>query len=114
MYETDPNGLNLKTAGAKADEGKAPILQGVLQYFPRAIREVSFVSKAGANKYSWKGWETTPDGLNRYGDALVRHLIAEDIEGRFDRDTGLLHSAQVAWNALARLELILRENDNQK
>ena len=51
------------------------------------------------------------DGENRYGDALVRHLIAEAIEGPVDADTQLLHAAQEAWNALARLELILRKKD---
>ena len=107
--ERDPNGYDLKTPGSKADEGKAPILQGLLQYFPRALKEVALVSSAGAKKYSWKGWEKVPDGPSRYGDALGRHLLAEAVEGQFDGDTGLLHSAQVAWNALARLELLLRE-----
>lgn len=111
--ERDPNGLDLKTAGAKADAEKAPILAGMLQYFPRAIKEVAKVSAAGAKKYSWKGWETVPNGITRYGDALGRHILSEAIEGEFDSDTGLLHSAQIAWNALARLELILKEKENE-
>jgi Domain of unknown function (DUF5664) len=110
--EKDPNGLDLKTAGAKADENKAPVFQGVLQYFPRALREVARTSQIGARKYSWKGWESVPDGINRYADALGRHIISEAIEGEFDGDTGLLHASQVAWNALARLELILRKKEN--
>lgn len=111
FQEKDPNGLDLKTAGAKADAGKAPILKGLLQYFPRALSEVARTSEVGAKKYSWKGWESVPDGVSRYGDALCRHLVSEAIEGEFDGDTGLLHSTQVAWNALARLELILREKE---
>lgn len=109
--ERDPNGFDLKQPGAKADAKKAPVLQGALQYFPRAIMEISRVSEIGANKYSWKGWEKVPDGPNRFGNALARHILYEAIEGEFDRDTGCLHAAQEAWNALARLELILREKE---
>lgn len=111
MAEKDPNGLDLKTPGAKADDGKSPVMQGVLQYFPRALLEVGRVSERGAKKYSWRGWESVPEGTLRYGNALVRHIILEDIEGDYDSDTGLLHAAQTAWNALARLELILREKE---
>lgn len=111
--EKDPNGLDLKTKGAKADDGKSPVMQGVFQYFPRALLEVGRVSERGAKKYSWKGWESVPNGIVRYGDALCRHILLEDIEGEFDSDTGLLHAAQEAWNALARLELILREQEKK-
>jgi len=110
--EVDPNGLAAKQPGSKLDANKPAILQGVLQYFPRALLEIGRVSTIGAKKYSWKGWESVPDGINRYGDALARHLLAGAIEGPYDVDTGLLHDSQVAWNALARLELILKEKDN--
>lgn len=104
--ESDPTGRSSHTPGAKLDAGKVPILQGALEYFPNALREVAQVSYVGAKKYTWKGWETVPDGINRYGNALARHLLATEM---YDADTGMLHAAQVAWNALARLELILRE-----
>lgn len=45
-----------------------------------------------------------------YSDALGRHLAAEGSEGPTDHATGLLHAAQVAWNALARIELTLRDH----
>ena len=112
--ERDPNGLALKTTGAKADEGKAPLLRGALQYFPRALEVISEISAIGAKKYFWKGWVSVDDGVNRYGDALVRHLIAEELSGPLDKDTGCLHAGQVAWNALARLELILRQTESNK
>lgn len=104
--ESDPTGRSSHTPGAKLDAGKVPILQGALEYFPNALREVAQVSYVGAKKYTWKGWESVPDGINRYGNALARHLLATEL---YDADTGCLHAAQVAWNALARLELILRE-----
>jgi hypothetical protein len=112
--ESDPNGKKPHEPGAKMDAGKAPIMQGVIQYFPRALREVSRVSLFGANKYAWKGWEEVPNGINRYSDALGRHLLAETVEGPIDDETKLLHAAQVAWNSLARLELIIRERENRK
>lgn len=112
--ESDPTGKSPHEPGAKLDAGKAPIFQGVLQYFPRAIREVAFVSLFGANKYAWKGWESVPNGIERYGDALSRHVTGEAVDGSFDKETGLRHAAQVAWNALARLELILRDEEEKE
>ena len=105
----DPLGKKPFEPGAKLDSGKIKVLKGALQYFPRALIEVAKVSEFGASKYSWKGWENVPDGIERYGDALVRHLVAEEIEGEMTEDSGLLHASHIAWNALARLELMLRE-----
>ena|SRR3990167_4098305 len=107
--ERDPNGLKLKQPGAKADSGKVCVTRGCLHYFPRALTAIAELSTIGARKYSWKGWASVPDGINRYGDALGRHEL--QIEGDFTRrdpDTGVLEAAAVAWNALARLELILQ------
>lgn len=97
-------------SGVKYDTEKSPVTRGVLQYFPRALEEVAKVSAAGAKKYAWNGWKTVPDGITRYSDALGRHLLAEGQSAYDDGPdgTGCLHAAQVAWNALARLELILR------
>ena len=110
--ETDPNGTDLKAGGAKADAGKVSVVRGALHYFPRALTAVAELSGIGAKKYSWKGWESVPDGINRYGDAMGRHELR--IEGdytRRDNDTGVLEATAVCWNALARLELILRDAD---
>lgn len=111
VLEKDPHGKSAKEAGSKLDAGKSPVYRGMLSYFPRACLAVANVSEAGSRKYAWKGWETVPDGFNRYSDALGRHLAAESIEGAYDNtmDVPTLHAAQVAWNALARLELILKE-----
>lgn len=112
IIERDPNGKDLKAGGAKADAGKIPVTRGALHYFPRAILAVAELSQIGATKYSWKGWESVPDGINRYGDAMGRHELR--IQGDFSRrdpDTNVLEATAVAWNALARLELILRESE---
>ena len=114
MSEADPTGRDPHTAGAKLDAGKPPILRGVLEYFPRAMIAVADVSAFGASKYTWRGWETVPDGIARYGDALARHLVKERLEGPTDSDSGLPHAAHAAWCALARLELILKEAESDQ
>lgn len=108
MSEYDPNGYKPQEPGAKLDAGKPSVWRGLFDYFPRACVAVATVSTIGAKKYSWKGWESVPDGINRYGDALARHMLKEGMGEQCDSDTGELHAAHAAWNALARLELILR------
>ncbi len=105
--ESDPTGRGAHEAGSKLDAGKTPLFQGLLDYFPRACLAVADVSARGAEKYAWKGWESVPDGINRYKDAHARHIVNESIDGDYDPD-GFLHAAQIAWNALAVLELKLR------
>lgn len=109
MIELDPSGANPHQKGAKLDAGKVPVFRGLIDYFPNACMAVAEVSQKGAEKYTWKGWIDVPDGKIRYTDALVRHLIKESTEGEIDPDFGLLHAAHLAWGAMARLELILRE-----
>lgn len=102
---------NVETGGVKYDGGKPAIFRGALGYFPRAIEAVAEISTFGARKYAWKGWESVPDGFNRYSDALVRHLAEEGKGEILDPDSGLLHAAHTAWNALARLELLIRDRE---
>lgn len=114
VEESDPNGKNPHEQGAKLDAGKSPLFRGLLDYFPRACNAVADISAFGASKYAWKGWESVPDGINRYSDAELRHFTKEAVEGAYDLDSGYLHKAHKAWNALAALELYLRqENQNQ-
>lgn len=112
--ETDPNGKSPNEPGAKLDFGKAAVWQGLLAYFPRACESVAAVSTFGASKYAWKGWESVPRGFERYSDAMARHLIKEGSGELKDPDSKYHHAAHTAWNALARLELMLREEEKQK
>lgn len=95
----------------KLDGGKPCAYRGAISYFPRAVEAVAAVSTFGASKYAWEGWRGVDDGLNRYSDAMVRHLLREGEKEVVDPDSRLLHAAHTAWNALARLELILQEKD---
>jgi hypothetical protein len=104
--ETDPTGRDIHDDGAKTDEGKPQC--SLLLLFGKALREVAKVGTFGAIKYTRGGWQNVPDGINRYTDAMLRHLLEEQYE-KYDRDLPVLHAAQTAWNALARLELMLRE-----
>jgi hypothetical protein len=113
LKDKDPSGKDLKEPGTKGDLGKSPVTQGCLHYFPRALSDVARLSAIGASKYSWRGWESVPNGLDRYSNALGRHELA--IQGDYstkDKETGVLEATAVAWNALARLELILRGQEN--
>lgn len=114
MQELDPNGVAANIPGSKLDLGKSPVRRGLLEYFPRACMAVADVSAAGAKKYTWGGWKTVVNGIDRYGDAEVRHICKAAIEGEIDPDFGLLHAAHEAWGALARLELLLLEKENIK
>ena len=78
MSEDKTNGQEAPRDGAvKYDAGKAPVFKGAIAYFPSAISGVSSVSAFGASKYAWNGWRGVDDGINRYTDAMVRHLVAE-------------------------------------
>ena len=88
----------------KAAERKAtPVFNGVLKYFPNAIKEVAKASKIG-NEQHHPGtplhWDM--DKSKDEYDALVRHLIDHTTDP-MDED-GVLHLAKVAWRALAGLE----------
>lgn len=111
MTERDPAGTNPHDPGAKLDAGKPCASRGVIGYFPRAIEAVATVSTFGASKYTWGGWRKVPDGVARYSDAMVRHQLKESKGEVLDGDSGLSHAAHLAWNALARLELMLIEEE---
>ncbi|KKL85283.1 hypothetical protein LCGC14_1956270 [marine sediment metagenome] len=108
-------------AATTAKYAKIPVAQGVFAHFPRALREIAKVSVFGAGKHEVPmgdmSYTDVPDAENVYQNAEARHMLAEAIEGpRNYEDGDLLHKAQKAWNALADLEVFLRnlareEND---
>lgn len=94
--------------GVKLDKGK-PRAGLVLGGFSRALLAVADVGTFGAQKYTPHGWLSVPHGIERYTDAMVRHQLAEASGEQTDSESGLSHAAHAAWNALARLELLLAE-----
>lgn len=99
------------TGSIKYDGGKPCVYRGLVGYFPRAALQVATVSTFGAKKYAWNGWEGVEDGVNRYSDAMMRHLLYEATGEVYDPDSDLLHAAHAAWGAMARLELMLRAKE---
>jgi hypothetical protein len=93
--------------GAKFDQGKVrPSL--ILHGFPRAIQAVAEVGMYGLTLHEEGSWKDVPNGLQRYRDALQRHLLKHAVEDK-DKDSSLWHEAHMAWNCLAVLELRLLE-----
>ncbi len=87
-------GLPSDAAARKA----LPIGTGVLDYFPLALAEIAKVSLAGQQQHGTTGWDRSKS--TDEADALIRHYL-----GRMGRDTdGNLHSAKMAWRALALLQ----------
>jgi hypothetical protein len=107
--ESDPSGIDQHSPGAKLDAGKP--MAGLLGDFGLALMEVAKLGTFGAEKYSRSGWESVENGQERYKDACWRHILKRNRED-IDPDSGLDHLAAVAWNALAELELKLREKAN--
>lgn len=96
-------------SGVKYDSEKIqPAL--VLETMARALTAVSEVGTFGASKYSTDNWLLVPDALSRYRNAKHRHMLAAATGETHDPESGLLHAAHEAWNALDTLELILRDH----
>ena len=104
---TDP------TEGLKFDTGK-PRVGLIFDDFADAIVAVAEVGTFGANKYSPGNWKYVDDGTNRYRDALGRHLMAymKDPDS-VDPESGKLHLAHAAWNAMAILQLYLDQPEEE-
>jgi hypothetical protein len=95
------------TPGLKHDTGKIrPTL--VINSMALAMQAIAEVGTYGAAKYSDDNWLEVEDGIERYTDAMYRHLLDEAAGEALDDESGLMHAAHAAWNAIARLELMLR------
>ena len=93
MLPTDP----------KARKG-LPIATGCLDYFPLALAAVAEVSRIGNDKHNpgeplhWARGKS-----DDHADCLIRHFLER---GQVDV-SGVRHSAQMVWRALAILQLEL-------
>lgn len=83
-----------------------PIATGCLDYFPDALAAVAALSKIGNDKHNpgeplhWARGKS-----NDHPDCLIRHFMER---GTVDT-SGVRHSTQMAWRALAILQLELEE-----
>lgn len=110
MTETDPTGRKPGDPGAKLDDGKV-LVDDILKGMAHALWAVCELGTFGANKYSLNGCYDVPDGIRRYSNAEMRHKLTRWMEGddAIDPDSKVLEATAEAWNALVKLELMLRE-----
>lgn len=112
-FETDPAGLDPHEPGAKVDAGKVR-MHLITGDMARAITEIAKIATFGAKKYTDGGWMSVPDGFRRYEDAQQRHAAYRHIGEEIDQESGLSHLAHEAWNALAKLDLYLRQHPEHR
>lgn len=111
--ETTENIQQLHLPGMKYDEGK-PNLSLVFGGFNKALLDVGYIGTFGARKYTPNGWKDVDNLYERYSSALLRHMFAAmspRVKDIYDNETGRLHLAHVAWNALALTEHMLKSID---
>lgn len=82
----------------------------ILGNWDNFLRELAKVYTFGCQKYSEKSWQTVPNGRARYEAGMFRHIDAFK-RGEYVNweDGGVLHVAQVAFNAIAVKWFILQE-----
>ena len=93
--------------GIKYDEGKPRLAEMVID-FKEPLLELCKVWEFGANKYSKSNWKEVDNGIDRYTNAMLRHLVAED-DKLYDDESKLLHASHIAFNALARLYFLIHD-----
>lgn len=97
--------------GRKDDKGKIRYSL-MVEGMPKALAKIVEVLEHGAKKYDVHNWQQVDNGIERYKEAFYRHVMNID-GGLFskDKDSGLLHLAHIACNALFLMELMEKEND---
>jgi hypothetical protein len=97
--EPDLSTLSLPDDDAK--RGEYPMADGLLDYFPNALAEVSKVSKIGNDQHNpGQPMHWARDKSTDHANKIMRHLVDR---GKFD-GRGMRHTARLAWRALAMLQ----------
>ncbi len=86
-----------------ADRKGTPLCSGVLDYFPAALAAVARLSKFGNDKHNpGESLHWSRDKSIDHADCIARHLVDRGIT---DPDTRMSHTVEIAWRALALLQL---------
>ena len=96
--------------GVKLSKEALPMYTVLFTQFGEAIKHVVKRSQEGHKKYietdgDWLNFKRVPDAYNEYSNAMFRHAM------NIGSDTELDHHVATAWNALARLQIYLENND---
>lgn len=103
---------NVCLPGVKHDTAKPrPTL--IIHTMARAVDAVVAVGEYGARKYADDNWIKVDNAERRYTDAMHRHDLAIGRGETHDPESGHLHAAHRAWNALAALDIILRKANDK-
>lgn len=90
-----------------------PVHQGFIVYFPRAIRAVARLSKLGNDKHNpgeplhWSRNKSTD-----HRDCIARHLLDVGTWDTTSYPEPVLHATELAWRAMANLEIELETLEN--
>lgn len=87
----------------------------VMQDMPRAIEALARVMTWALEEkgYNESDWLDVPDAIRKYHGGMHRHDNKEMRGQEFDDESNLEHAIHTAWNAMARVELILRKKEAQ-
>ena len=72
------------------------------------IEKVVEIYTFGATKYKENSWQNLSNGYQRYKAALFRHITAYEKGEVYDSESGCMHLAHAAWNAIAMLYFGMR------
>mgnify|MGYP006921352461 CR=1 FL=1 len=94
--------------GLKYDKGKPrmwllPLL---------SLVEIARVLTFGAEKYAPNSWQNVENAVERYSNALLRHLASIQDGEIYDQESGLLHWSHVGCNALFLIWLTIKKENN--
>ena len=112
IMEISPSTTPKFNAGIKYDSNKLRMGE-MIKDFKVPLESLCEVWTFGANKYEKSNWKLLDNGIDRYTNALVRHLVAEE-DCMYDDESKLLHASHIAFNALARLYFIIKEIQDKK
>lgn len=100
------DGFNPSEATRKDGKNRMDL---VMTGFPKALLAMGECMTWALSKgYNVDDWHNVPDPVRAYTGAMMRHLLKEMGGETHDEESKLLHAVHTAWNAMARLEMILR------
>lgn len=106
VYGNSVTGFDPSLEGRKNDKVRMDL---VMTGFPLALMEMGKCMTWALTKgYKVDDWHNVPDPVRAYTGAAMRHLLKEMGGETHDDESKLLHAVHTAWNAMARLEMILR------
>lgn len=104
MVHTEVQGNNMESRKNDFKDGKLRWDLLPLDLIEKIVEVYHF----GSLKYAPHSWKDLENGEERYRAALMRHLTAHFKGELRDEESGLLHAAHMAWNAIAMLHFAIK------